>query len=37
MSREQGPRYTGMRPATIAAGRRQRGFEHLNLVKEAKA
>jgi len=37
MSGEQGPRYTGMRLATIAPGRRQRGFEHLNLVKEAKA
>jgi hypothetical protein len=29
MSREQGPRYTGMRPAAIAAGRRQRlGLNH---------
>jgi hypothetical protein len=24
MSREQGPRFAGMRPAAIAAGRRQR-------------
>jgi hypothetical protein len=24
MSREQGPRYAGMRPPAIAAGRRQR-------------
>ena len=37
MSRKQGPRAAGMRPAAIAAGRRQRGFEHLNVVKEAKA
>ena len=37
MSRKQGPRFAGMRPAAIAAGRRQRGFEHLNLAKEAKA
>jgi hypothetical protein len=37
MSREQGPRDAWMRPGAIAAGRRQRGFEHLNLVKEAKA
>jgi hypothetical protein len=29
MSREQGPRYAGMRPAAIAAGRRQRfGLNH---------
>ena len=29
MSREQGPRYTGMRPAAIAAGRRQPvGLKH---------
>ena len=35
MSRKQGPRAAGMRPAAIAAGRRQCGFENLNLVKEA--
>ena len=37
MSREQGPRYTGMRPATIAAGRRQRAGESALQVKEAAA
>ena len=35
MSREQGPRMAGMRPAAIARKRRQRGFEYLNLVTEA--
>jgi hypothetical protein len=35
MSRKQGPRFAGMRPAAIAAGRRQHGRETLNPVKEA--
>jgi len=37
MSRKQGPRFAGMRPAAIAAGRRQRGYESFALVKEAEA
>jgi len=37
MNRKQGPRFAGMRPAAIAAGRRQRGREHLTLIKEAAA
>jgi len=37
MSREQGPRYTGMRPATIAAGRRQRVSLYPNDGSEAAA
>jgi hypothetical protein len=37
MSRKQGPRFAGMRPAAIAAGRRQRRCEPLTLVKEAEA
>jgi hypothetical protein len=35
MSREQGPRYAGMRLAVIAAGRRQRESENLMWMKEA--
>jgi hypothetical protein len=35
MSREQGPRYAGMRPAAIAAGRRQRECKNLMWIKEA--
>jgi hypothetical protein len=37
MSRKQGPRFAGMRPAAIAAGRRQRGCEYLMQMKEAAA
>ena len=37
MSREQGPRHTGMRPAAIAAGRRQRLGLNLNNGTEAAA
>ena len=37
MSREQGPRYAGMRPAAIAAGRRQREREIVTPEKEAAA
>jgi hypothetical protein len=37
MSRKQGPRFAGMRPAAIAPGRRQHGGEPLTLVKEAEA
>jgi hypothetical protein len=37
MSRKQGLRFAGMRPAAIAPGRRQCGFEQLNLIKEAEA
>jgi hypothetical protein len=37
MSREQGPRYAGMRPAAIAAGRRRRDCEDLMQVREAAA
>ena len=37
MSREQGPRMAGMRPAPIFAGRRQRGRKHFLKVKEAAA
>ena len=37
MSRKQGPREAGMRPAAIAAGRRQRGCKTLAMVKEAEA
>jgi len=37
MNREQGPRCAGMRPAVIAAGRRQRGREIVGLTKEAAA
>jgi hypothetical protein len=35
MSREQGPRIAGMRPAAIAARRRQRGVNYRALLKEA--
>ena len=35
MSREQGPRLGGMRPAAIAAGRRQRGGGNVTLTEEA--
>jgi hypothetical protein len=36
MSREQGPRYMGMRPAAIAAGRRQRlGLNHKDGTEAA--
>ena len=35
MSREQGPRDTGMRPATIAAGRRQWASSNDDLGAEA--
>ncbi len=37
MSREQGPRFTGMRPAAIAAGRRRRGVNIRASLKEAAA
>jgi hypothetical protein len=37
MSRKQGPREPGMRPAAIASGRRQRASEHPMQVKEADA
>jgi hypothetical protein len=37
MSREQGPRYTGMRPTAIAAGRRQRPGLNRNNGAEAAA
>ncbi len=37
MSREQGPRSTGMRPAAIAAGRRQRLGPNRNDGTEAAA
>ena len=33
--RKQRPRYAGMRPAAIAAGRRQCGCKPVTLVKEA--
>ena len=35
MSREQGPRATGMRPAAIAAGRRRRNVFVAEWAKEA--
>jgi hypothetical protein len=35
MSREQGPHEMGMRPAAIAAGRRQCGCENPIQLKEA--
>ncbi len=35
MSRKQGPRFAGMRPTAIAAGRRKRESETLMQVKEA--
>ena len=35
MSREQGPRKAGMRPAAIVAGRRPREREYSMQVKEA--
>jgi len=37
MSREQGPRRAGMRPAAIAAGRRQSGRYFAVIVSEASA
>jgi hypothetical protein len=37
MSREQGPRFAGMRPPAIAASRRQPDGETGTLVKEAAA
>jgi hypothetical protein len=37
MNRKQGPRFAGMRPAAIVAGRRQRVCEPSTLVKEAEA
>jgi hypothetical protein len=37
MSREQGPRIAGMRPAAIAARRRQRRVNNRALPKEAAA
>ena len=37
MSREEGPRYAGMRPAAIAAGRRQReGDVSLQMMEAAR-
>jgi hypothetical protein len=36
MSREQGPRFAGMRPTAIVAGRRQFGRGYLMQVKEAE-
>ena len=37
MSREQGPRATGMRPAAIAAGRRRIGVSIITVDAEAAA
>jgi hypothetical protein len=37
MSREQGPRDTGMRPAANAAGRRQRERQEEMTMKEVAA
>ena len=37
MSRKQGPRFAGMRPTAIAAGRRQPECENLMQLKEAAA
>ena len=37
MSRKQGPHAMGMRPAAIAAGRRQYGREQLMQVMEAES
>ncbi len=37
MSREQGPRYAGMRPTAIAAERRRRKRENLTQTMEARA
>ena len=37
MSRKQGPRNAGMRPAAIAAGRRQRISLNRDIGKEAAA
>jgi hypothetical protein len=37
MSREQGPRFAGMRPAAIAAGRRQWLFMDYDKGSEAAA
>jgi len=37
MSREQGPRFAGMRPAAIAAGRRQWLRSNYDNEKEAAA
>ena len=37
MSREQGPRFAGMRPAAIAAGRRQCYSEFCGTGSEAAA
>jgi hypothetical protein len=37
MSREQGPRVAGMRPAAIGAGRRLRARNTVVQVKEAAA
>ena len=37
MSREQGPRIAGMRPAANAAGRRRRGRYKGNAAMEAAA
>jgi hypothetical protein len=36
MSREQGPRFAGMRPAAISAGRRQRPGLNQRNVTEAE-
>ena len=37
MSREQGPRFAGMRATANAAGRRQRGRETVTQEKEASS
>ena len=37
MSREQGPRATGMRPTANAAGRRQNNVHHTGSETEAAA
>ena len=37
MSRKQGPRVAGMRPAAIAAGRRQDEHMNCNYGSEAEA
>lgn len=37
MSREQGPRGAGMRPAAIAPGGRDRSFEFAAFFTEAEA
>ncbi len=37
MSREQGPRFAGMRPAASAASRRQRGLGFRDNGSEAAA